>query len=231
VAIASQVPSNNGYTIHPVATDNVHDRFAGDHQLIRSVVRARATPSLFSLITKEILMSKPIKQRYLTPAGKECTILRETDSNVTLLIDDPEYKDSFEWTTDRPNFVKRYKPITITLYFSDGTSFRDKHAGTNDEIVNYYLGKTFDGRVVLCVHIPEVKYKMGLMVRSIENDETDRIASVRVENVKVDATKSFDEVMLSLYSGAVYALKDVWVYDLKGEWLNTIGYQQETVRR
>lgn len=54
----------------------------------------------------------PDKQRYLTPAGVECTIIRENDHSVTLLIADTARNESYEWTTDRPNFEKRYKPVS-----------------------------------------------------------------------------------------------------------------------
>jgi hypothetical protein len=172
------------------------------------------------------------KQRYLTPAGMECTILRETDHNVTIMIEDPIRRDAYEWTTDRPNFEKRYKPKrTVKVFYSSGDIITKHIIGTNDEIIDNHLGKPFEdtGIIAMSVHVDE--YMLGLMVRNIENYQTDRVKSVRRETVKVDDTKSFDEIILILYSDDEVALNDAWVYDLKGEWLNTIGYKHETVRR
>ena len=156
--------------------------------------------------------------------------MREDEQNVTLLIEDPEMKDSFQWTTDRLNFEKRYKPLQTTIvFFSSGDTTTIHTNLIRDEIVTKYLGDEFGAGVALCVHT--AGGKVGLMAKHIETDGASRIVSVRKETVKVDDTKSFDEIILTMYSGEEWALNDVWVYDLRGEWINTIGYKQETVRR
>lgn len=54
------------------------------------------------------------------------------------------------------------------------------------------------------------------------------VNSVRKETVKVDDTTSFDEIILTTRSDSEYALSDVWVYDLNGEWIKGIGYKHAT---
>lgn len=175
------------------------------------------------------------KPRYLTPAGVECTIIRENEHSVTLLIADTSRNETYEWTTDRPNFEKRYKLLrSVTLYFSDGKASTNYTIGEGDEIADHFLGKTIESgsdSVALCVHFNDTKETLGLQIKSIENGNYEGIKCVRVENVKVDDEKSFVEIMLDCLSGDVYALNDVWVYDRNGEWIKTVGYRHETVKR
>lgn len=170
------------------------------------------------------------KQRYLTPAGLECEILRENKENVTLTIFDDVRKDSYEWTTDRNNFEKRYKPLSsVKVFFHTGETFEVKSAWSNDEISQRYLGNLFLQGRALCVHVNQ--YRNGLMVRNIENDHAGRIHNVERKTVSINDKYSFDEIILTLPQGDQYSLKDVWVYDLRGEWINTIGCKQEQVQR
>ena len=47
------------------------------------------------------------KQQYISPKGHKVTIIRETESSVTLMVyDNPN--DPHEWTTTRQNFEKNY---------------------------------------------------------------------------------------------------------------------------
>lgn len=174
------------------------------------------------------------KPRYLTPAGVECTIIRQNDHSVTLLIADAARNESYEWTTDRANFEKRYKLLrSVTLYFSDGKASTNT-IGEDDDIADHFLGKTIESgsdSIALCVQFNDTKETLGLQIKSIENGNYEGIKCVRVENVKVDDEKSFVEIMLDCLSGDVYALNDVWVYDRNGEWIKTVGYRHETVKR
>ena len=52
------------------------------------------------------------KQHYISPKGHKVTIIRETESSVTLMVyDNPN--DPHEWTTTRQNFEKNYIPIDL----------------------------------------------------------------------------------------------------------------------
>lgn len=52
------------------------------------------------------------KQQYISPKGHKVTIIRETESSVTLMVyDNPN--DPHEWTTTRQNFEKNYIPIDL----------------------------------------------------------------------------------------------------------------------
>lgn len=174
------------------------------------------------------------KQRYLTPAGVECTILRENEHHITLMIDDFAGKDSYEWTTDRANFEKRYQLLrSVTVYFSDGKASTNSTIGDDDDIAKHFLGKEFESgsnSVALCVQFNDTNETLGLQVKNIESGDRGTIRCVRIENVKVDDNKSYEEIMLDLLDGNVFAIKDVWIYDMQGDWLKTVGYPHETVR-
>lgn len=54
------------------------------------------------------------KQQYISPKGHKVTIIRETESSVTLMVypkqsfDSDNLSDPHEWTTTRQNFEKNY---------------------------------------------------------------------------------------------------------------------------
>ena len=52
------------------------------------------------------------KQQYISPKGHKVTIIRETESSVTLMVYD-NLNDPHEWTTTRQNFEKNYIPIDL----------------------------------------------------------------------------------------------------------------------
>ena len=52
------------------------------------------------------------KQHYISPKGHKVTIIRETESSVTLMVYD-NLNDPHEWTTTRQNFEKNYIPIDL----------------------------------------------------------------------------------------------------------------------
>ncbi len=58
--------------------------------------------------TKEIGRDKQV---YLGPQGQKATILREDESNVTLLIKVESHEDEHQWTSTRKNFEARWKPF------------------------------------------------------------------------------------------------------------------------
>ena len=51
------------------------------------------------------------KQVYIGPQGQKATILREDESNVTLLIKVESHEDDHQWTSTRKNFEARWKPF------------------------------------------------------------------------------------------------------------------------
>lgn len=122
---------------------------------------------------------------------------------------------------------------TITVYYSDGDTTTTTINGTDEEIGRHYLGHTFEAgcdtkhHVALAIHFHDTGRKMGLRVKNIESSCVGTIASVRIDTTKIDDTESITEIMLPLSDGTEYALSDVWVYDLQGEWLQGIGYRKE----
>ena len=124
---------------------------------------------------------------------------------------------------------------TVTVYMSDGDTITTSINGTNREIVRHYLGNRFEAgsdtkhHVALCIHFHDTDKRYGLVFKCIEHvGWSGWIDNVRKETVKVDDTKSFEEIMLTNRSGAEYALSDVWVYDRNGYCIEEIGYQHDT---
>lgn len=123
----------------------------------------------------------------------------------------------------------------ITVYMSDGDTISTSINGTDDEIIRHYLGHRFEAgsdtehHVALCIHFHDTDKRFGLRIKCIEHvGMSGCISHVRKETVKVDDTTSFDEIILTTRSDAQYALSDVWVYDLDGEWIRGIGYKHAT---
>lgn len=126
---------------------------------------------------------------------------------------------------------------SVTVYMSDGDTITTSINGTNEEIVRHYLGNRFEAgcdtkhHVAMCIHFEDtgVRVCYGLRIKCIEHvGVSGCIEGVRKETVKVDDTTSFEEIMLTASGGAEYALSDVWVYDLNGEWIEGIGYKHAT---
>lgn len=123
----------------------------------------------------------------------------------------------------------------ITVYMSDGDTISTSINGTDEEIMRHYLGHRFEAgsdtehHVALCIHFHDNDKRYGLRIKCIEHAGVSGcIAHVRKENVPVDDTTSFDEIILTTRSDSEYALSDVWVYDLDGEWIKGIGYKHAT---
>ena len=122
---------------------------------------------------------------------------------------------------------------TITVYYSDGDTTTTSINGTDEEIGRHYLGHTFEAgcdtkhHVALAIHFHDSGRKIGLRVKNIESGCVGTIASVRIDTTKIDDAKSITEIMLPLSDGTEYALADVWVHDLNGDWLQGIGYCKE----
>jgi hypothetical protein len=121
------------------------------------------------------------------------------------------------------------KRRTITVYMSDGDTITTEINGTDEEIVRHYLGNRFEAgsdtehHVALSVHFHDTDRRFGLRFRNIESGSSGYVADVRRRTVKVDDTESFDEVLVTTRVGTVYALNDVWVYGLDGQWLGFAG--------
>jgi len=122
----------------------------------------------------------------------------------------------------------------ITVYMSDGDTIETDINGTDEEITRHYLGQRFEAgsdtehHVALLVHFHDNDKKYGLRIKNIESGATGCIAGVRNEIVEVDDTTSLDEIILTTRGDSEYALNDVWVYDLNGEWIRGIGYKHPT---
>lgn len=124
---------------------------------------------------------------------------------------------------------------TVTVFMSDGDTITTSINGTDEEIMRHYLGKRFEAgsdtkhHVALCIHFHDTEAIYGLRIKCIEHAGVSGcIASVRKERVDVDENTSFDEIILTTRSDSEYALSDVWVYDLDGEWIKGIGYKHTT---
>lgn len=111
---------------------------------------------------------------------------------------------------------------TITVYMSDGDTITTDINGTDDEIIRHYLGRRFEAGIdtkhhfALLVHFHDTDKRHGLRVQNIESGSVRRIESVREED---------GECIWLKVSDTECALDDVWVYDLRGEWLKGIGYK------
>lgn len=88
-------------------------QFEEEEDFERSIYKCiKPTPKITSNPWPKMNIGKMTtpKQRYLSPRGHEVTIIRETDSSVTLMVyDNPN--DPHEWTTTKQNFEKNYKPL------------------------------------------------------------------------------------------------------------------------
>lgn len=122
----------------------------------------------------------------------------------------------------------------ITVYMSDGDTIETNINGTDQEIIRHYLGNRFeagsdtDHHFALLVHFHDNDKRYGLRVKNIESGAVGCIADVREETTKIDDTTSCDDIMLTTRSGSVYDIKDVWVYDLDGFWIEGVGYKHPT---
>lgn len=122
----------------------------------------------------------------------------------------------------------------ITVYMSDGDTITTSINGEDEEIIRHYLGRRFEAgsdtehHVALMVHFHDTDKCFGLRIKNIESGATGCIAGVRNEIVEVDDTTSLDEIILTTRGDSEYALNDVWVYDLNGEWIRGIGYKHAT---
>jgi len=123
---------------------------------------------------------------------------------------------------------------SITVYMSDGDTIETNINGTDDEIVRHYLGHRFEAgsdtehHVALLVHFHDTDERFGLRIKNIESGAIGQIADVREATTKIDDNTSCDDIMLTTRSGSVYDIKDVWVYDLEGFWIEGIGYKHPT---
>lgn len=122
----------------------------------------------------------------------------------------------------------------ITVYMSDGDTISTNINGTDDEIMRHYLGNRFEAgsdnkhHVALAVHFHDTYKTYGLPIKAIEMGTTHRVKTVRRVTVCVDETKTIEEFMITTQGGAEFALDDVWVYNLNGEWIKGIGYKHAT---
>ena len=123
---------------------------------------------------------------------------------------------------------------SITVYMSDGDTIETDINGTDLEIIAHYLGRMFEAgsdtehHVALCVHFHDTDARFGLRIKNIESGAIGCIADVREETTQIDDSTSCDDIMLTTRSGSVYDIKDVWVYDLNGDWIKGIGYKHPT---
>lgn len=177
--------------------------------------------------------------------GKSSTYLASIDGEICIRLSDLcEHEDvlikDYIASLEIPEFpdlelIDDSKPTlrTITVYYSDGDTTTTSINGTDEEIGRHYLGHTFEAgcdtkhHVALLVHFHDTDRKIGVRIKNIESGASGCIADVRRETTKVDAESSFEEVILTVRSDAQYALSDVWVYDLNGEWIQGIGYSKE----
>jgi len=115
---------------------------------------------------------------------------------------------------------------SITVYMSDGDTIETNINGTDDEIVRHYLGHRFEAgsdtehHVALLVHFHDTDERFGLRIKNIESSAMGCIADVHQDE---DCA-----IMLTTRGGAEYDIRDVWVYDLNGEWIQGIGYKHPT---
>lgn len=123
----------------------------------------------------------------------------------------------------------------ITVYMSDGDTISTNINGTDEEIMRHYLGNRFEAgcdtkhHVALCIHFHDNDKRYGLRIKCIEhNGLSGCISHVRKDTVKIDDNNSYEEIMLVTRSDAEYALNDVWVYDMDGNWIEGIGYKHAT---
>ena len=122
----------------------------------------------------------------------------------------------------------------ITVYMSDGDTISTNINGTDEEIMRHYLGTRFEAgcdtkhHVALAVHFHDTDKTCGLPIKAIEMGTTHRVKTVRRVTVCVDETKTIEEFMLTTQGGAEFALDDVWVYDMDGNWIEGIGYKHAT---
>lgn len=122
----------------------------------------------------------------------------------------------------------------ITVYMSDGDIISTNINGTDEEIMRHYLGNRFEAgsdtkhHVALAVHFHDTDKTYGLPIKAIEMGTTHRVKTVRRVTVCVDETKTIEEFMITTQGGAEFALDDVWVYNLNGEWIKGIGYKHAT---
>lgn len=120
---------------------------------------------------------------------------------------------------------------TVTVFMSDGDTITTSINGTDDEIIRHYLGHRFEAgsdtkhHVALCIFFHDTEAIYGLRIRNIESGASGCISSVRKENVPVDENTSFEEIILTTRSDSEYALSDVWVYGMDGNWIRGIGYK------
>ena len=122
----------------------------------------------------------------------------------------------------------------VTVYMSDGDIISTNINGTDEEIMRHYLGNRFEAgsdtkhHVALAVHFHDTDKTYGLPIKAIEMGTTHRVKTVRRVTVCVDETKTIEEFMITTQGGAEFALDDVWVYNLNGEWIKGIGYKHAT---
>ncbi len=119
---------------------------------------------------------------------------------------------------------------TITVYMSDGDTITTSINGTDDEIVNHYLGKTFEAgcdtkyHTALSVSFHDTTRVVGLRVKNIESGQMGIVAKIKKETTWIDNDRSTEDIIVITQGGAHYDLKDLWVYDMQGEWIQGIGY-------
>jgi hypothetical protein len=120
---------------------------------------------------------------------------------------------------------------TITVGFSDGDTITTSINGTNEEIARHYLGNTFEAgsdtqhHVALCIHFHDTDERIGLRCKNIESGHIGMIREVKLVTEKIDDERDLQYIDLTLRD-TKYDLEDVWVFDLNGNWIKTIGYPQ-----
>lgn len=123
---------------------------------------------------------------------------------------------------------------TITVYMSDGDTITTDINGTDEEIARHYLGRTFEAgsdtkhHVALAVLMHDTGRRIGLKAKNIESGEIEFIHSVRFAKTMIHGSHYIPEVFLGLADGNEFALSDVWIYDMNGEWIRSIGYKHPT---
>jgi len=190
------------------------------------------------------------KSRQLTPANSgasqlACNIVNNTFLSLDGFAAMRKQMECTEYTAqhfgaelarivDRELAPKSNAMRHVTVYMSDGDTISTNINGTDEEIMNHYLGNRFEAgsdtkhHVALCIHFHDTDKRYGLRIKAIEMGTTHRVKTVRRVTVCVDETKTIEEFMITTQGGAEFALDDVWVYNLNGEWIRGIGYKHAT---
>ncbi len=134
---------------------------------------------------------------------------------------------------DEPKEYPKMKMRCVTVYMSDGDTITTNINGTDDEITKHYLGHCFEAgcdtrhHTALAVRFDDSKKCVGLTIKNIESGNQGRIASVKKQTTKIDDSRSVEEIILLMQDGTHYDIKDVWIYDLQGNWIEGIGYPNQ----